>query len=391
MDFNTMTNRKQTGSVKWDMMGDLFGDEECLPMWVADMDFENATSIKEALKELIDQTILGYDFPKDSLFESIINWQADFHGMDISKEEILFSPGVLPSISSIIQAFTKPGDGVLIHDPVYGAFSDMVLKNDLNIIRSTLLIEDNRYVMDYDDMEKQLKNQSVKLFILCNPHNPGGRVWTREELKKVIDLCIKHNVLIISDEIHSDLVFSEHTCVSAVTIDERYKDWVITLHSATKTFNLAGIKASFLIIYNEELRHKTNQSLEKAQSHTINSFGMCATEAAFNTARDWHKALLVQLDHNRQLVKTFFDKQLPHVSYMVPEATYLFWFDASSLGVNHTELTKAFVTTGKVALNAGSSYGPSGSSYMRLNFAMPQSLVEDGLNRVKKVFDTHST
>lgn len=389
MDFNIITNRKDTGSVKWDGMEELFNDADCLPMWVADMDFQNAQSIKEALHELVDHTILGYDYPKDSLYQAIIDWQADNHKMTLLKEHILFSPGVLPSISAIIEAFTEPGDSVLIHDPVYGAFSDVTKKNNRHIVTSPLLIEDNHYVIDYEDMEEKLKDPSVKLFILCNPHNPGGRVWTRGELQKTVDMCIKHDVLIISDEIHSDLVYPEHACVSAVTIDDRYKDWIITLHSATKTFNLAGIKASFLMIYNEELRLKTNQSLERTQSNMVNSFGMCATEAAFNTARYWHKALLNQLDYNRQLVKTFFDEQLPHVSYMLPEATYLLWFDASSLGVDDTELTRVFVTTGKVALNAGSSYGQNGSSYMRMNFAMPESLLIDGLNRIKTVFDTH--
>lgn len=388
MTFEKIINRKQTGSVKWDMLDSLFGDDMILPMWIADMDFDNPLPVKNALKKMIDNEVLGYTFPKSSLYSAIIHWQAEHHGMRLTEEQILFSPGVLSSVAVTIQALTEPGDGIVIHDPVYTPFAMLAERNHRQVYRSALTIEEGQYRMCFTDIESILKKPDVKLFILSNPHNPGGRVWTREELITLTDLCIKNEVVLVSDEIHSDLVYEGYDCLSPVTLDDHYKKWVVTLHSATKTFNLAGVKLSFILVYDPSLAKKLKMSLEETELDAVNSFGMCATEAAFLEAADWREELLHYLSHNRQTIIDFFDLHLPNVSYMKPEATYLFWFDASLLNVDATELKSHFAEVGKIALNDGISYGPNGRAYMRMNFAVPQSVLMDGLHRIKKVFDS---
>ncbi|SFC21278.1 cystathione beta-lyase [Alkalibacterium subtropicum] len=390
MDFEKTIDRKQTSSVKWDRAEKIFGSSDVLPMWVADMDFDNARPIKDALRKMIDDEVLGYTFPPDSLFTAISNWQNTNHNMPTKRENILLSPGVLSSIAVAVQAFTDPGDSVLIHDPVYPPFFSMVNKNERQVYRTPLNLENGQYSMDFDDIERQFKDEHIKMFVLSNPHNPGGRVWSENELIQLVELCKKYSVILISDEIHSDLVYSENTCVSPVTLDASYKDWVITLHSATKTFNIAGVKTSFILVFNEDLKEKLVKVQEETELDIVNTFGMRATEAALAESSEWHVALLEKLEANRSIVTDFFDKELSDVVYMVPEATYLFWFDASRLGVDNDKLRETFARIGKIGLNDGVSYGPSGKSYMRLNFAVPQSLLIDGLKRIKTVFDHYS-
>lgn len=388
MNFSKHMDRKNTGSVKWDMLEEFFGTKDVLPMWVADMDFDNALEIKEAIQDIIDTQILGYTFPQSSFYNSIIEWQRKNHNMLVSKEDILISPGVLSSIAAVIQALTQEKEGVLIHDPVYTPFSTIVEKNNRIVYRSRLLVSNNEYKMDFDHIEEQMKKHPIKLFLLSNPHNPGGRVWSKEELVKLTTLCRQYNVILISDEIHSDLVFKDYSCISPVTLNESNKEFVVTLHSATKTFNIAGVKTSFMVIYNENLRNKVLNVLEQTELSSVNSFGLAATEAAFSKAGDWHRALMKQLETNRSKVIAYFNKYLPEVSYMTPQSTYLFWFDASTLGIENDKLKETFADVGKVALNDGISYGPGGGAYMRLNFAVPEPMLEEALKRIKHVFDS---
>lgn len=389
MDFDKIINRMETGSVKWDRSETLFGSADVLPMWVADMDFENAEPIKSALKEMLDTEILGYAFPQSSLYDAIITWQKDKHNMEVEEENILFSPGVLTSVAVAIQALTNPGESVLIHDPVYTPFYSMAQKNNREVYRTPLIIDQGQYRMDFEDIEYHFKTiEKMRLFILSNPHNPGGRVWSKEELIQLVELCKKYNVLLISDEIHSDLVFKGQSCLSPVTLDPSYKDWVVTLHSATKTFNLAGVKASFMFVFNDALKSKIVKVQEQTEIDSVNTFGMVATHAALGHSHDWYKQLLSKLEVNRKLVIDFFDTELPNVTYMIPEATYLFWFDASTLKIESHKLRDTFATIGKIGLNDGISYGPNGKAYMRLNFATPEPILKDGLMRIKTVFDT---
>ncbi|MBT2731975.1 MalY/PatB family protein [Carnobacterium sp. ISL-102] len=389
MDFNfdEFIDRHEQNSIKWGYPKTLFGDDPILPMWVADMDFANPPLILNELKKLLDQRILGYTFPPDTLYQAIINWQEEHHNFALTAHDILFSPGVVPSIALLIQTFTKEQDAVMIHDPVYNPFETMVTLNNRRVVRSSLINIDGLFRMDFKDIEQQFIHENIKLFILSNPQNPGGRVWTKQELIQLADLCQKHQVLLCSDEIHGDLVYQPERFFPVAAINEAYKEFVITLTAATKTFNLAGTKNSMIFVQNETLRSALVLAQAKTEQNSINTFGYAATEAAFTTGGPWLKELLAYLKINLDTICTFFDTKLPEVSYMKPQGTYLFWFDCSTIGIPDESLTDHFAKVGKIGLNAGSAYGPAGAQYMRLNFAAPHAVVVDGLDRIKYAFD----
>ena len=385
--FDKIIDRKDGLGVKWNHLDQVFGSEEVLPMWVADMDYASPKPIIDSLKKVLDTGILGYTAPPDSLYQAIIHWQKERHQMTLTKENILFSPGVVPSIAVIIQALTMEQDAIMIHDPVYTPFSTMIELNKRRPIRSTLLMENNQFKMDFEDIEKKIVTHQVKLFILCNPQNPGGRVWSKEELTTLAELCKKYHVLMISDEIHGDLIFSPHQFTSLVTLDPSYQDFVITLSAATKTFNIAGVKLSMIYAQNPILYQQIQLYQESLEHSCLNTFGFVATETAFSQCGPWLEQLAENLSENLEIICNFFDTQLPYVSYMKPQGTYLFWFNCSSLGLTDEELMNRFVHIGKIALNSGIAYGPGGSQYMRLNFATPKSLLEEGLKRIKLTFE----
>ncbi|MEG0268295.1 MAG: MalY/PatB family protein [Carnobacterium sp.] len=385
--FNEVIDRKDSLGIKWNKLDQLFGTEEVLPMWIADMDYATPKPILDALKKVLDGRILGYTAPPDSLYQAIIQWQKERHQMELTKEDILFSPGVVPSIAVIIQALTNEQDAILIHDPVYTPFSNMIELNKRRCIRSTLLLEDNQFKIDFEDIEKKIIEEQVKLFILCNPQNPGGRVWSKKELITIAELCKKYKVLLISDEIHGDLIFSPNQFTSLVTLDSSYQDFVLTLSAATKTFNIAGVKLSMIYIQNAEIYKKIQRFQECIEHSGLNTFGYIATEVAFTQCGPWLEELMKTLSQNLDKITAFFDKELPQVTYMKPQGTYLFWFDCSSLNLTDEELMNRFIHVGKIALNSGVAYGPGGSQYMRLNSAAPDVLIKEGLKRIKCAFE----
>lgn len=388
-NFDEIINRVGTNCVKWDNRKKVFGSEDVLPMWVADMDFATPAPILAAMKKSLDNpTILGYSLPSDSLLEAIIDWQITHHQLHLAKDEILFSPGVVPSLALVVSALTEVGDAVLIHDPVYGPFSTMVTSNHRKLIRSPLTIVDKQFKMDFGDIEKKIIDEKVKLFILCNPHNPGGRVWLPDELNRLAKLCQKHNVLLISDEIHGDLVFAPHEFTSLTTLDSSYKDFVVTLTAATKTFNMAGIKNSMIFVQNPTLRERISKEQQRSEQNGINTLGYIATEAAYVHGEVWLEELLDYLAENLAVVQEFFAKELPQVDFLMPEATYLVWIDFSSLGLSDHELEKRMVHIAHLGLNSGTSFGPKGSQFMRMNIATPRENVREGLRRLKVAFTT---
>lgn len=386
-NFDEIIDRQEHNSIKWGYSKQLFGDEDILPMWVADMDFANPPMVLDKLKTIVDQRILGYTFPPDSLYTAIIDWQKERHNLQLTAQDILFSPGVVPSIALLIQAFTEEQDAVMIHDPVYNPFENMVTLNNRKMIRSPLVIADGQFKMDFKDIEQQFKQKKVKFVVLSNPQNPGGRVWTKQELTQLADLCQKYHVLLCSDEIHGDLVYQPEDFVSVATINESYKDFVITLTAATKTFNLAGIKNSMIFVQNETLRNTLIQTQAKTEQNAINTFGYAGTEAAFTSGGPWLDELMAYLKINLDTICAFFDAELPEVFYMKPQGTYLFWFDCSTLAMPDEQLTHHFAHVGKIGLNAGSAYGLGGNQFMRLNFAAPHATVVEGLKRIKYAFD----
>lgn len=386
-DFNIVHNRRNTNSLKWDSIEKTYGEKELLPLWVADMDFQTSPAILEALKTTAEQGILGYMPAPDSLYQAIQSWQQRRYGYVVPKEAILFNSGVVPSIACAVQAFTEPGEAVLIHDPVYPPFTSVVKQNGRKVVRSSLVVEDGHFVMDLAEMEKQIIAENVRLFILCNPQNPGGRVWTKSELEEVGKLCAKYDVIVISDEIHQDIVFEPNVFTTFNNVHPTFKDFSIILTSATKTFNLAGIKNSMAFIENPQLRRKFVTVQQINQQHEINSFGYVGTEAAYNYGEQWLNELLAYLQENIAIVSDFFKEHLPKVTVMKPEGTYLVWLDFSGLDLNDASLQDKLVHKGKVVLNAGISFGPEGSNCMRLNIACPKETLIDGLKRIEKSFE----
>lgn len=385
-EFDSIYNRRNTSSLKWDSIKETYNEDHLLPLWVADMDFKAPSAVSDALKNVAEQGILGYTQAPDTLYTAIQDWQKRHHGYSIPKEAILFNSGVVPSLSIAIQAYTQPNDAILIHDPVYYPFTNVVEQNNRTLIRSVLSVEDNRFVMDLAHMEQQFIAHNVRLFILCNPHNPGGRVWKKSELEALGKLCAKYGVIVLSDEIHQDLVFAPNTFTTFASVHPSFKDFSVTLTAATKTFNLAGIKHSMVFIENPELRNQFIHIQEKNFQNEINTFGYVGTEAAYTYGDSWLSGLLAYLSENITIVEEFLTAELPEVSMMRPEGTYLIWLDFSALGLSDAQLRELLVHKGKVVLNAGITFGPQGTQHMRLNIACPKATLNEGLHRIKQAF-----
>lgn len=386
VNFDELIDRYDTNCVKWDTINETYGESDLLPLWVADMDFKANPPVIDALTSVLKQGILGYYSIPDSLYEAIQAWQERHHDLILEKEAILFNSGVVPSINLAVQAFTQPGDAVMIHDPVYSPFSTVVKLNDRKLVRNTLLNTNGHFEIDFTTMEQQMIEEQVKLFIFCNPHNPGGRVWTKNELETFGKLCQKHNVLVVSDEIHQDLVFAPNVFTTFSKAHPSFKDFSITLTSATKTFNLAGIKNSMIFIQNPDLRKTFLAAQERNQQTEINTFGCVGTEAAYRNGDTWLAELLVYIEENITVATDFLEKELPDIQVMKPEGTYLMWLDCSALNLSDKELQDRLIHKGKVVLNSGVSFGPNGTKHVRLNVACPRETLIEGLNRIKQAF-----
>lgn len=386
-NFDHVYNRKETNSVKWDAVQQMYKENDLLPLWVADMDFRVHQPILDAMSEYITEGILGYSIIPDSLYSAIQEWQKKKHQYIVEKEAILFNSGVVPSVALAIQAYTQPGDSVMIHDPVYHPFAKVIHANHREVVRSPLYVENEKFLIDFDEMEKLLKREEVKLFILCNPHNPGGRVWQKQELVRIGNLCKKYNVLVISDEIHQDLVFPPAVFTTFTNADPSFKDFSIILTAATKTFNLAGIKNSMIFIHDSVLRKQFKITQEMNQQGEINTLGLIGTEAAYNFGAEWLNELLSYLQGNIEEVEKFVNTHLPKVQMMKPEGTYLVWLDFSDYQLSDKQLENNLLRKGKVVMNTGISFGPSGSQHMRLNIACPRATLLEGLERIRLSFE----
>ncbi|KFN89941.1 Dyp family iron-dependent peroxidase [Tetragenococcus muriaticus 3MR10-3] len=324
--FDQIIDRRQTHSVKWDTLEATYHSKGLLPMWVADMDFQAPEAVQTAFQNFLNQGVFGYTITPDSLYDAIISWQKQRHHFDVKKEEILLNSGVVPSIALSVQAYTNPGDAVLIHDPVYPPFAQVVKENHRKVVRSQLYTDD-KFVMNFAEMERLIQEENVKLFILCNPHNPGGRVWSKEELQHIGNLCKKYHVTIVSDEIHQDIVYQPETFTTFQNADPSFKDFSIVLTAATKTFNLAGIKNSMVFIKNSELKQAFEKVQKQNHQNDINTFGIIGTQAAYKGGKEWLDELLEYLKENINYAYNFFQKELPNIKVRKPEATYLMWLD----------------------------------------------------------------
>lgn len=383
--FEQTIDRHNTQSVKWDSIKENYQEKDLLPMWIADMDFSVLPTVRSAFQEYIEQGIFGYNLTPDSLYQAIIDWQKRRHQFTISKEEILFNSGVVPSLALAVQAYTKKEDAVMIHDPVYPPFAQVIKDNERKLIYQPLLEEQN-FSLDFTAMEKSIIAHQVKLFILCNPHNPGGRLWSKAELKQMGEICQKHGVLVVSDEIHQDIVYQADNFVTFQNAADDFADFSIVLTAATKTFNLAGIKNSMIFIKNSKLRTRFSAVQKRNGQADINTFGMIGTEVAYNTGEDWLDELLVYLKGNIDFASDFLTKKLPKVKFYKPAATYLMWLDFSAYGLSDEALAEKMIHQAKLVLNPGIAFGPHGTQHMRLNLACPRATVVEGLKRMAQVF-----
>lgn len=384
-DFDLTVNRLGTNSIKWDEIKDMYHEEDLLPLWIADMDFKAPDAVIEAFQTIVNHGVFGYTAEPDSLYQALIDWENQQHQVKFEKAEVLLFASVLGAITTALQALTKTNDAVLIHDPVYPPFADIVKRNKRKLIRSRLIEEDSLFKMDWADMEEKFKQHQVKVFILCNPHNPGGRVWSKEELATLGELCKKYKVLVFSDEIHQDLIFNEKAGTSFYNAGD-FADFTIKFTSITKTFNLAGIKTAVTLVKNETLRTKiTKMQLINFQQE-VNLFGLAGMEATYRSGLPWLKNLLTYLADNVAFTVNYLAEQLPQVKVMQPEATYLLWLDFSAFGLTDEALEDKLIHQGKIVLNSGISYGDAGTQHMRLNVACSRETLVKGLERMVKTF-----
>lgn len=381
-NFDKIIDRTNNFSAKWSEMNKNFGTNDLLPMWVADMDFLTAPCVMEALKDRLEQGIFGYTTRPSSYNESIVNWLDNRFSWKINQEWLMFSPAVITSISLLIQNLTQKNDKIMIQEPVYSPFHNIVESNERSLVISPLVkLDDGSYVMDYEDIEAKIKD--VKVFILCNPHNPVGRVWTREELTRLGEICLKHNVLIISDEIHSDIILKNHKHTPFASISKEFRENTITCMAPTKTFNLAGLQSSFLVISNPYYYEVMDKAFSILDIKRNNAFSLVATEAAYNYGEDWLYELIKYIEDNVDFAIDYIKNHMPQLKVKKPEGTYLLWVDFSNLNVDKKDLKNALINKGRIALSDGSSFGIGGDGYYRINLACPRSMVLEGLKRIE--------
>ncbi|WP_367111138.1 MalY/PatB family protein [uncultured Psychrobacter sp.] len=383
-NFDEIIDRRDTGSVKWHY------SDDTIPLWVADMDFKAALPILDSVQRVVDHGILGYTKPTDALYDAIINWHSNRYGLDLTQDNILFSPGVVPSLALMMQIFTETGDAVdavLVNDPIYTPFMTKVKQNKRTLVMSALKEVDGKYQLDLKDIEAKIVEHKVKLYLLCNPHNPGGRVWTLSELKALLKLCKKHNVAIVSDEIHQDLTLSGHTFTPLLEVAEAegYAHNVVSLTSMTKTFNIAGIKGSMIFAKNETLLKKISQQQHLNDEYELNLFAYTVMQSAYEKGGEWLEQVLAYIEKNIEIAIDFLAGHLPDIKVMRPEASYLIWLDCSAYGDNDQALYDK-LRAAKVELNSGIKYGSEGHLKMRINVACPEALLREGLNRVYAAF-----
>ncbi|WP_445512979.1 MalY/PatB family protein [Streptococcus suis] len=381
-NFIDSPNRLSQHAEKWRKVET---DKELLPLWIADMDFEPLPEIRQVIRDYADHHVFGYPYASDSLYQSIIDWEDRQHGYKIERESILLIEGVVPALSVAIQALTEEGDAVLINTPVYPPFARTVKLNNRQLVTNSLVDVDGVFRIDFDQLEKDIVENQVKLYIFCNPHNPGGSVWTREEVLAIGRLCQKHGVILVSDEIHQDLTLYGHKHYSFNTVDESFKEFSIILSSATKTFNIAGTKNSFAIIENPSIRKTFAKRQLINNQHEIPTIGLLTTEAAFTYGDEWLKELKVILERNIDFVEEYLTTHT-RIKVMKPQGTYLIWLDFSAYELEHAELFDILHCKAKLILNDGLTFGKEGKHHARLNVAAPFNMIEEACQRLDKVF-----
>lgn len=379
-NFDEIINRRNHYSKKWTDLDECNG--EVLPMWIADMDFRVADEILEALKKPINDGVLGYNYLPDSFFESIINWVEENHNWKIEKEWLIFSPGVVPGINIALNAFSKENDGILIQPPVYPPFYRVIENNKRKAIENPLVYDEGKYKMDLSNFNNKI-NENTKIALLCNPHNPVGRVWRKEELEDFGNACIDNNILIVSDEIHCDMAFKGYKHIPFASVSDKFAMNSITFMAPSKTFNIAGLFASVAIIPNEEIRNKYCITVETMELTHTNIFGAVGFEAAYNYGKAWLEEALVYIENNADFAVDYIERNIPQIKAYKPDGTFLLWLDFTALGKTSEEIDDILINKGRIRLNNGADYGTGGEKFFRLNIGCSRKTLEEGLKRIK--------
>lgn len=382
-NFDELIDRTGTDSFKYDARKRYFGSTDVLPMWVADMDFRTPDFIVNAMKRRMEHEIFGYTLKPDSLYEAVIGWMFRRHGWKVEKDWIVFTPGVVPAFNMCILAYSSPGDKVVVQSPVYYPFFWAVDLNKRIMTNNQLVRSGEQYTMDTDDLKSKI-DATTRMMLFCSPHNPIGRVWNRTELEQLADICIRNNIVMISDEIHSDLVFDGYKHIPYAMLGEEAAQTSVTCIAPSKTFNVAGLATSALIIPNAELRKKFNDVVESLHIAGGNIFGTVAMEAAYNHGDEWLKQALAYISGNVDYLENYVKQYLPKIKVIRPEATYMAWMDFSGLNLSDTALRKFMVEKARLGFNHGPTFGPGGEGFQRINLGCPREIVKEAMERLKK-------
>ncbi|KNF10033.1 cystathionine beta-lyase PatB [Gottschalkia purinilytica] len=383
-NFDEIIDRKGTYSSKWDGLDRYFGTKEVLPLWVADTDFAPPREVVDALNNRVQHNIYGYPIIEPEHYEPIIKWSKKRYGYDLDVNWIINTPGVVTGLCAAIQALTKEGDEIIIQSPVYPPFFSSVTNNNRKLVENELINNNEIYEIDFDDLEKKASSGNAKMLVLCNPQNPVGRVWNREELQRVIDICIKNNIIIFSDEIHGDIIYKNKKFNSLLSFSKEYYDNIIVATAPSKTFNVPGLFFSYVIVPNQEFKNDISRILTNLSISPGNVFNIPASVAAYEYGEEWLEELLIYLEDNVDYLIDFVKERLPQVKVVKPEGTYLAWLDFSELFESQEELRNFLINEAKVGLNDGTTFGNKGNGFARLNFGCPRSVLKEGLERIEK-------
>ena len=384
LDFSKVIERDHTNCLKYDFRVARGMPADILPLWVADMDFQISSYIQDAIEKQVRHGIYGYSEAGKDYFEAVSSWLKQQHGWVVQPQWLVKTPGVVFALAMAVKAFTNVGDGVLIQKPVYYPFSGVILDNKRKVVDNTLTLgEDGRYHIDFEDFEEKVVNENVKLFFLCNPHNPVGRVWEREELERLGDICYRHNVIVVSDEIHSDFVWKGKHQVFA-DLKEEYREISVTCTAPSKTFNIAGLQVSNIFIPNTRLRHQFKRQLDASGYSQLNAVGIVACEAAYRDGREWYDGVCSYIKENIEYVGKYLVENIPGVKLLKPEGTYLLWLDFRELHLSDTALEDLIIKKAGLWLDSGAIFGDAGKGFQRINAACPREILEKALNKLEE-------
>lgn len=384
-NFDEIIDRRGTESVKWDAVSERWGRNDLLPMWVADMDFRTPPFVMETLRKRLEHEVLGYTFACEEWYTSIINWLQNRHGWKVKREELTFMPGIVRGLAFAIQCFTEKGDKVMVMPPVYHPFFLVTEKNKREVVYSPLVLRDGQYYIDFDRFRKDI--QGCKLLILSNPHNPGGRVWTREELEQIAEICYESKTLVISDEIHADLTLPPYQHITFALVSEKARQNSLVFMSPSKAFNMPGLASSYCIIENKEICRCFQEYMEASELSEGHLFAYLSVAAAYSNGTEWLDQVLAYIQSNIDFTDAFLSEYIPDIKMIRPQASYLVFLDCRTLGLNQKELVDLFVDGAHLALNDGTMFGKEGEGFMRLNVACPRSVLEKALKQLKEACD----